>query len=106
MKMFNPAHPGKVLKEYIQDFTVTEIAQKLGVTRVTLSRILNEKAPITADMAIRLSQLLNTTANFWLNMQTQYDLWQLEQRSEYQISPLFNVSHNTNDRLSQTPSID
>lgn len=96
MKMYNPAHPGKVLKEFIADFTVTEIAQRLGITRVTLSRILNEKAPITPDMAIRLSQLLETSSQFWLNLQSQYDIWQLEQRQPAysNIKPLYAAKQN------------
>lgn len=89
MKMYNPAHPGKVLKEFIADFTITEIAQRLGITRVMLSRIINEKAPITPDMAIRLSQLLETSSAFWLNLQSQYDLWQLEQQPRFEVKPLF-----------------
>lgn len=89
MKMYNPAHPGKVLKEFIADFTITEIAQRLGITRVMLSRIINEKAPITPDMAIRLSQLLETSSAFWLNLQSQYDIWQLEQQPRFEVKPLF-----------------
>ncbi|STO54398.1 plasmid maintenance system antidote protein, XRE family/addiction module antidote protein, HigA family/PSEEN1946 proteic killer active protein [Canicola haemoglobinophilus] len=89
MKMYNPAHPGKVLKEFIADFTITEIAQRLGITRVMLSRIINEKAPITPDMAIRLSQLLETSSEFWLNLQSQYDIWQLEQQPRFEVKPLF-----------------
>lgn len=89
MRMYNPAHPGKVLKDYIAEFTVTEIAQRLGITRVTLSRIINEKAPITPDVAIRLGKLLETSSAFWLNMQAQYDVWQLEQHSHFDIRPLY-----------------
>ncbi|OOS01310.1 addiction module antidote protein, HigA family [Canicola haemoglobinophilus] len=87
--MYNPAHPGKVLKEFIADFTITEIAQRLGITRVMLSRIINGKAPITPDMAIRLSQLLETSSAFWLNLQAQYDIWQLEQQPRFEVKPLF-----------------
>lgn len=91
MRMHNPAHPGKILKEYIEGHSITEIAQKLGVTRITLSRIINGKAAITPEMALRLSQLLtNTSPNFWLNMQNNYDVWQLEQRPRsFFIEPLF-----------------
>lgn len=90
MRMHNPAHPGEILKAYIEGHSVTEIATKLGVTRVALSRILNAKAAITPEMAMRLYELLpNTTPQFWLNMQANYDTWQLTQRPRFGIEPLF-----------------
>lgn len=91
MRMHNPPHPGLLLKEYLDGYKITDVAQRLGVSRVTLSRIVNGKAAITPDMALRLSQLLtNTTPNLWLNMQNKYDLWQLEQRpTHFDIQPLF-----------------
>lgn len=91
MEMFNPAHPGRILKEYIMDYSVTDIAQRLGVTRVTLSRIINGKAPITSEMAMRLSKLLpNTSPKFWLGMQSQYDIWQLKQQAmSFDVQPLY-----------------
>lgn len=89
MKMYNPAHPGTVLRDIISEFKIADVAQMLGVTRVTLSRLLNGKTGITTEMAVRLSQLLpNTTPNFWLNLQSQYDLWQLEQTAEIKVLPL------------------
>lgn len=91
MRMFNPSHPGLLIKEYIEGFesNVSAFAQKLGVTRVTLSRIINGKSGITPEMALRLSKLLtNTTASFWLNMQSDYDLWQAEQTFQVDIQPL------------------
>lgn len=89
MNMHNPAHPGLVLREYIDGFSVTEAALKLGVTRVALSRILNGKAGISAEMALRLSQALNTSAEFWLTMQMKYDLWQVAEKSQIHIEPMF-----------------
>lgn len=89
MTMYNPAHPGEVLKEYIDGFSVTEIAEKLGVSRVSLSRVLNGKAAVSPEMAIRLGQLLNTTPEFWLSMQTEYDLFHVQQHSDFHIQPLF-----------------
>jgi len=74
MRMNNPAHPGLVLREYLGDLNVTEAASRLGVTRTALSRILNGSAGISADMALRLRDALGTSAEMWLNMQTQYDL--------------------------------
>lgn len=97
MKMYNPAHPGKVLRDVISEFKIAEVAQKLGVTRVTLSRILNGKASITAEMALRLSKLLpNSTPEFWLRLQSQYDLWRLEQRTHFDIKPLVFSHSNEN----------
>lgn len=90
MRMHNPAHPGEVLKEYIEGFSITEVAQKLDVTRVALSRIINGKAAVSPEMALKLGKLLKTTPEFWLTMQANYDLWQAEQRTEFNIEPLFN----------------
>lgn len=90
MRMHNPAHPGEILKEYIEGFSVTEIAQKLNVTRVALSRIINGKAAVSPEMALKLGKLLKTSPEFWLTMQANYDLWQAEQRTEFNIEPLFN----------------
>lgn len=81
MKMYNPPHPGKVLKELCigpLNLTVTEVAEALGVNQETLSAILNGKANINPEMAIRLSKAFGTSAQSWLNQQTQYDLWQAE----------------------------
>ena len=81
MRMHNPPHPGLLLKEYLEGYKITDVAKRLGVSRVTLSRILNGKAAITPEMALRFSRLLtNTTPNLWLNMQNNYD---------FSISPLF-----------------
>lgn len=90
MRMFNPAHPGLLIKEYIEGFesNVSVFAEKLGITRVTLSRIVNGKSGITPEMALRLSKLLtNTTPNFWLGLQSDYDLWQAEQKADFDIQP-------------------
>lgn len=78
--MFNPPHPGEVLQEYLPGGTsVTEAAQKIGVSRRALSAILNGRAGISAEMAVRLSKALSTSADLWLGMQMQYDLWQAQQ---------------------------
>lgn len=76
MRMFNPPHPGAVLKDYLSSVTVTDAANHLGVTRVALSRVLNARAGISADMALRLGDALGTSPELWTNMQAQYDLWQ------------------------------
>jgi antitoxin HigA-1 len=75
MAMFNPPHPGEVLRDYLEKVTVTDAARHLGITRAALSRILNGSAGISADMALRLSDALGTTPDLWTGMQTQYDLW-------------------------------
>jgi addiction module HigA family antidote len=83
MLMRNPPHPGEILKELCLKplgLTVTEAAKALGVSRKTLSGILNGRAGISPEMAIRLSIAFDTTAEAWLNQQVQYDLWQAEQR--------------------------
>ncbi|HGX3400542.1 TPA: HigA family addiction module antitoxin [Acinetobacter nosocomialis] len=73
--MFNAPHPGEILQEYLEGISVTSAAQALGVTRANLSRILNGHTGISADMALRLSEALSTSPEFWLNLQVQYDLW-------------------------------
>jgi addiction module HigA family antidote len=78
--IFNPAHPGEVLKDYLGGMTVKESAARLRVTRATLSRILNGHAGITAGMSLRLSAALGTSPEFWLKMQGQYDLWHARKR--------------------------
>ncbi len=76
--MFNPMHPGEVLKEsYLEPIglSVTEAAKRLGVARKTLSELINAKSDISVEMAYKLSKACDTTAKFWINMQVNYDLW-------------------------------
>jgi len=73
--MHNPPHPGLVLREYLGDMPVSTAAAHLRTTRVTLSRLLNGKAGISANMALRLAAAFGTSAELWMNMQSQYDLW-------------------------------
>lgn len=88
-RMHNPAHPGEVLREWIPEgMTVTEAAAQLGVSRVTLSKVLNANGGISADMALRLAQWLGTTPDVWLEMQAAWDLWQAEQRPQPKVKPL------------------
>lgn len=75
MGMHHPPHPGLVLREYLGDMAVSAAAAHLRVTRVTLSRVLNGKAGISANMALRLGAALGTSPDLWINMQSQYDLW-------------------------------
>ena len=83
MKMHNPPHPGEVLKGLCLKplgLTVTEAARALDVRRKTLSSILNGRAGISPEMAVRLSMAFNTSAESWLNQQVQYDLWHAERK--------------------------
>lgn len=74
--MHNPPHPGEVLREYLGGVTVTEAAVKLGVNRVTLSRVVTGSSGISADMAYRLADAFGTSPELWAGMQLQYDLYQ------------------------------
>jgi len=81
MLMHNPPHPGEVLKELCVEplgLSITETAKSLGVSRKTLSSILNGHAGISPEMAVRLSIAFNTTSESWLSQQLQYDLWLAE----------------------------
>jgi antitoxin HigA-1 len=88
MKMHNPAHPGRLLSYYLTDRTVTEVARHLGVTRPTLSRVLNGSAGISADMALRISEAFGTEPDFWLRLQAQYDLWVASKKKRIRVKPL------------------
>ena len=79
-RMHNPPHPGAVLQQWLADVSVTQAASLLGVTRAYLSRILHGHASISADMALRLSDFLGTSAELWLGMQSAHDLWQAAQQ--------------------------
>lgn len=80
MRMFDPPHPGTMLKDYLGNISVTAAALHLGVTRAALSRILNGNAGISAEMALRLSEALGTSPELWIGMQSQYDLWQASKK--------------------------
>lgn len=91
IKMHNPPHPGTTLKLLYLDnvgLSVTQAAERLGVSRKTLSQIINGHAGISPQMAIWLSQAFpNTTPQLWLTMQQRYDLWQAEQKIPYKVEP-------------------
>jgi antitoxin HigA-1 len=81
MRMHNPPHPGEILRKLCLEplgLSVTEAAKALGISRKTLSSILNGRAGISPEMAVRLSIAFDTTAESWMNQQVQYDLWQAE----------------------------
>ena len=77
-EMYNPPHPGLTLREDVLPelgLSVSEAAEQLGVSRVTLSRVINGRAAISAEMALRLGQWLGNGPDIWLRMQVAYDLW-------------------------------
>ena len=80
-----PTHPGAILREDVLpalEMTQTEFAQRLGVSRLTVSELLHEKRGMSAEMATRVGKLLNTTAESWLRMQEAVDLWLVQQQPE------------------------
>ncbi len=92
MAMYNPAHPGEILKELVIDsleLTITDVANHLDVSRKTLSKILNAKGSITPIMAVRLELAFGKpSADHWLRLQNAHDLWLTRQElSSLQVSP-------------------
>lgn len=87
MLLFNPPHPGEGLREDVIDalgLTVTETAKALGISRKTLSEIVNGKSPITPDIAVRLERAFgNPPADMWLRLQAAYDLRRAEKRLKH-----------------------
>ena len=84
-QMFNPPHPGEIIKELCLQplgLSVTEAAEALGVSRKTLSSILNGRAGVSPEMAIRLSKAFGTSPESWMNQQAQYDLWQAQKTAD------------------------
>ena len=85
MGMHNPPHPGEIVRyECLEPLglTVTRAARGLGITRQSLSELVNEKAGVSVEMSIRLSQAFGSTPETWLGMQTAYDLWQARERAK------------------------
>ena len=82
-QMHNPPHPGEILRNLCLEplgLSVTDAAKALGVSRKTLSAVLNGRAGISPEMAVRLSIAFDTSSESWLNQQIQYDLWRAEKR--------------------------
>ncbi|MFA7279659.1 MAG: HigA family addiction module antitoxin [Sterolibacterium sp.] len=80
-----PTHPGAILREDVLpalEMTQTEFAQRLGVSRLTVSELLHEKRSMSSEMAARVGKLLNTTPESWLRMQQALDLWEVQQRPD------------------------
>ncbi|MBI1627070.1 HigA family addiction module antitoxin [Comamonas suwonensis] len=79
-QMFNPPHPGEILSDWIEGIRIMDFAEAIGVTRVTLSRILNGHASVTPDIAIRLEEALGTSREMWTGLQSSFDLWKEAQK--------------------------
>ena len=91
MPMFNPPHPGEVLRDAIDGLgmTVTDFADHLGVARSTVNRVLAGQAGISPDMSIRLSEAFGQASeDIWLRMQNDYDLWQIKQTKRKKVKSL------------------
>lgn len=87
-RMFNPPHPGEVLREFLPaDMTIDQVARRLGVSRVQLSRVLNGRSAVSADMAIRIGLVTRTTPESWMTAQAKWDLWQASRRARPQVTP-------------------
>src|SRR5215471_20080274 len=90
--MHNPPHPGEILKDTVLrkngGLSVTDFAKRLGVSRVALSRVVNGRAAVSAELAIRLAAALGGSAESWLRMQVSHDLWQAQKKRRPKIRPL------------------
>lgn len=92
-RMHTPPHPGEVLQgTVLSEITVTEFAKRLGVSRVALSRVVNKRAAVSAELAIRLAAALGGSAESWLQMQVAYDLWQAQKKRRPIIVPFRSVA--------------
>lgn len=92
-----PVHPGEILREeYITErgLTITEVANGLGITRQMLSAVVNEKAAITPELAVKLSEAFGNTAQFWVNLQKSYEIWHAEKKVDRTIIRHFGKDHN------------
>ncbi len=88
MRMHNPASPGELLRQFLGDLTIGRLAEHIGVTRATVSRILNGRTAVTVDLSIRLGQALALSPEFFSKAQLQYDLWTELNKDRPRIKPL------------------
>ena len=86
--MYNPASPGELLREFMGERTISELAAHIGVARATLSRILNGRNAVTVDVSIRLGEALSLSPDFFAKAQLQYDLWRESQKKRRKVRPL------------------
>lgn len=86
--MHNPTHPGLIIRDDVLpelQLSVNEAAEQLGVSRVTLSRVINGRSAITAEMALRVGKWVGNGPEIWLRMQGQYDLWQAKKKGDLKV---------------------
>lgn len=79
----SPNHPGEILKEMFikeRNLTITEVAQGLGMARANLSSVINGHLGISPELAVKLSEAFGNTAQFWVNLQNNYELWHAEKK--------------------------
>ena len=91
MEMYNPPHPGAVVKDILENvpMTVGEFAIHIGVSRNSLSRVLNERAAVTPEMSIRIAEALGQQqTDIWFKMQNKYDFWRAKQGRRQKIRPI------------------
>ncbi|OOS01254.1 addiction module antidote protein, HigA family [Canicola haemoglobinophilus] len=94
--MRKPAHPGQILLDgFIEpnNIKIKDLAEHLGFSRETLSRVLNGKTPITTNLALSLEEAGIGSAKLWLNLQTKYDLWEIKQHRTSLVTPYLLVSN-------------
>jgi addiction module HigA family antidote len=91
-QMYNPPHPGLVLREYLGSMDIAEAAQRLGVSRASIEAILACQEPVSADLSLRLSEAMGTHSGFWSGLQMQYDLWQATQIERPRVQPFEQVA--------------
>jgi addiction module HigA family antidote len=88
-QMHDPPHPGEILQDTVlREMTVTEFAKRLSVSRVALSRVVNGRAAVSAELAIRLAAALGGSAETWMRMQVAYDLWHAQKKKRPKIRPI------------------
>ena len=87
-RIYNPASPGELFREFLGDTTATHLAEHIGVARATISRILNGRTAVTMDLSIRLGEALGLSPDFFSKAQLQYDLWIESQKKRRKIRPL------------------
>jgi len=92
--MHNPPHPGEVIRSTLLDannVSVTQAAEMLGVSRTSMSKLMNCHSGISPEMAVRLSLALSTSSEMWLNLQTNYDLWMAEKSRKKLAKQVYNI---------------
>ena len=100
----SPEHPGITLRQKLAASEVTEFAAKVGVNRVTMSRLLNGQNGISSQMALSLAETLDTTPEFWLNLQRDYDLWHAREDRREALSVRQHVTEYTKSLSFQSKS--